>query len=233
MKTVDRWRNFWSEQNSPLHRYNNEKWYRLYAKEINLLIEIAEYDGGPVLETGCGSGSLYKYLSINKDEYVGVDLSERMLEVFRSSHQGVSLICSDGSSYSSTEQYSLIFSNGVIQYFDRRMLANYIKNSLNMLKQGGILLIVNIPWKELRSAYASGELGSSINPNWVKKTKTMISGIIRRSSSMGNWYNPRDFLLFKKKDIKINAYGSIYHPYRFSIIMKREHSTLSHDDNRE
>jgi hypothetical protein len=34
------WKDFWGNPYTPLHRYNTDKWYRLYAKEINLIFEL-------------------------------------------------------------------------------------------------------------------------------------------------------------------------------------------------
>jgi hypothetical protein len=33
------WKDLWDNQSTPLHRYNTGKWYRLYAKEINLIFK--------------------------------------------------------------------------------------------------------------------------------------------------------------------------------------------------
>ena len=38
----NRWKSFWEQQSTPLHHFNDEKWYRFYAQEINLLLEVLE-----------------------------------------------------------------------------------------------------------------------------------------------------------------------------------------------
>jgi hypothetical protein len=40
------WKYFWDNQSNPLHRYNTDKWYRLYAKEINLIFNFFQCFGG-------------------------------------------------------------------------------------------------------------------------------------------------------------------------------------------
>ena len=71
--TKNRWGKFWNKQTTPLHRYNDPLWYKLYAEEINLILQTSGYNDGAVLEMGCGNGALFPFLNINKENYTGVD----------------------------------------------------------------------------------------------------------------------------------------------------------------
>lgn len=226
MNEINKWKEFWNKQTSPLHSYNSPAWYNLFADEINLILKAAKYTGGPVLETGCGNGALFTYLDINKEDYTGVDISSSLIEIFKANHPNVKLICGDASSFNLEKKFSLIFSNGVIQYFDKPMLGRYIQNSLNMLNENGILLLANIPWRDVRNQYYSGELVSGEN---VKKSryprlkviKALIWSLIVENDSMGHYYNPKDFF---KYAVDATIYGSLFHPYRFSVVIRKNRS---------
>lgn len=226
MNEINKWKEFWNKQTSPLHSYNSPAWYNLFADEINLILKAAKYTGGPVLETGCGNGALFTYLDINKEDYTGIDISSSLIEIFKANHPNVKLICGDASSFNLEKKFSLIFSNGVIQYFDKHMLGRYIQNSLNMLKEDGILLLANIPWRDVRNQYYSGELVSGEN---VKKSryprlkviKALAWSLIVKNDSMGHYYNPKDFF---KYSADATIYGSLFHPYRFSVVIRKNRS---------
>lgn len=224
MAEVDRWKEFWNKQTNPLHSYNSENWYELFADEINLILKASEYNGGAVLETGCGNGALFPYLDINKSNYTGIDLSESLLEIFRKNHPNTNLICGDASAYHSSQRFSLIFSNGVAQYFDQKMLDTYINNSMNMLDGGGVLLLGNLLWKDVRNQYHSGELvrGENVKkPKYprLKLIKATVWSFLGLHDSMGHYYNPRDFYRYQAEVV---FYGSLFHPYRFSVALKKK-----------
>lgn len=221
MKTLRKWRAFWNTQVTPLHYGDTEKWYQRFAEEINGLVDAVGYAGGSVLESGCGNGALFGYLRINKTEYLGVDLSMSMLRIFRSKFPEVKLICADASSFFINRNFQLIFSNGVVQYFEPMMLRKYVQNSYHMLEKGGSLLVANVPWKDLRSGYLSGTL---YQKPVVNKNRRRIKGFVAhfRDDNMGFWYNPQDFFGFSRLGFEVTLFGSLYHPYRFSIALKKE-----------
>ncbi|ABU56888.1 class I SAM-dependent methyltransferase [Roseiflexus castenholzii] len=216
-----RWKSFWDVQVTPLHYGDTEEWYRKFAEEINALIDTAGYAGGPVLESGCGNGALFKYLLINKSEYVGVDFSKRMLQIFRSRFSDVNLICADAAVFYVNRHFELIFSNGVVQYFNHAMIQRYVHNSFHMLKKGGVLLIANVPWKDLRSGYVSGTLYQEpVVDSRHRFTRNLLS--LLKGDGLGYWYNPQDFFGFSRLGFRVTLFGSLYHPYRFSISLKKE-----------
>lgn len=226
MTEIDRWKHFWGNQITPLHRFNTPFWYEKYAEEINLILKVSEYSGGAVLETGCGNGALFPYLEINKKEYTGVDISESLLGIFRNNHPGTNLLCEDSSTYRSNRHFSLILSNGVIQYFNRQMMHRYILNSMEMLEENGILLIANILWKDVKNGYYSGELTSRTSKTGnltIKIIKSMIWRIIKPNDSMGHFYNPRDFFQYKAN---ATVFGSLFHPYRFSVVLQKKSTNV-------
>jgi cyclopropane fatty-acyl-phospholipid synthase-like methyltransferase len=213
------WRNFWEGQSSPLHRHNTEEWYARYAQEINLILDALGYNNGSVLETGCGDGALFGSLHINKEDYVGTDISNSLIDEFKNKYPQAKLVCTDSASYNSGSKFSLIFSNGVIQYFDRQQLNLYVENSLTMLEENGILLMVNIPDRDARHKFYPPDKYSFTNRTF-QLFKTSLSKLSGRPT-IGSWYNADDFCKYLNSDIELHIFGSLFHPYRFSLALKK------------
>lgn len=230
MTEVDRWKKFWNKQTTPLHSYNNPFWYKLFADEINLILRASEYSGESVLETACGNGALFPYLDINKEDYIGIDLSETLIEIFKKDYPHLKLICGDASSYHPDKSFSLILSNALVQYLDKQTLHNYILNSIDLLTENGIILMANIPWKDNKFKFFSGELVSGEHLKEAKyslkkliKTLTWIA--MKGQDPMGYYYNPRDFFKYKKYNMHVIICGSLFHPSRFSVILKKKNNS--------
>jgi cyclopropane fatty-acyl-phospholipid synthase-like methyltransferase len=212
------WRQFWEGKTSPLHRFNTPEWYRRYAQEINLILDTLDYQGGNVLETGCGDGALFNELAINKKDYTGIDFSTSLIDKFQINHPSLKLLCTDAASYYEEKKFSLIFSNGVIQYFDRGQLDLYIKNSLKMLDSSGILLMGNIPDRDSKGKIQS--VNSSFLQRVYQEAKVTLIELSGRHS-IGCWYNVKDFRSYLGEDLEMQVFGSLFHPYRFSLALKK------------
>ncbi len=224
--TTNRWKNFWEKQSTPLHHFNDEKWYEFYAKEINLLLDVMEYQGGSILETGCGNGALFDYLNINKNDYVGTDISQSMLNIFQAKYPQIELVCSDCTLYTVDRKFSLIYSHSVMQYLNPKQLDLYVQKSLSMLEEDGILLVGNILWDKNKAdfyskRYSPGELSLKFSqgsiPMYLKNIVKQFVG----KDFLGYWYSPSDFLKYQNQQIQAYTFGSLFYPYRFSVAFKK------------
>jgi predicted TPR repeat methyltransferase len=85
---MDYWKNFWNQQDSPLHESMTEESYTLYAKELLLILEsIDKTNFNTVLEIGCGDGSFYEHMGFKKTTYKGFDISESLIKLFKKKKQ--------------------------------------------------------------------------------------------------------------------------------------------------
>jgi len=218
---VNRWEEFWQHQTSPLHRNNDSNWYCLYAEELNTIFKSVGYSSGAVLELGCGNGGLYPYLNIDKDAYLGVDISESLLTLFQEKHPSVRLIKGNAADFYEDKKYELIFGNGVVQYLTKPQVRQCVKNSLRMLDRSGVLVLANIPWKQQRWPAYSGELAKKLDYRPHLIFKYFASRVLRRADPIGYWYSPRDFAEFEALGYSVVIYGSLFHPYRFSVSLKK------------
>src|ERR1700682_1716408 len=110
MRKVEKWRAFWSDQDSPLHRRDSPEFHRALAKELRILFG----DNSPkrVLEIGCANGAVFEFLGFEPLKYRGIDFSARLLAQFKFKYPTVELECLEASSYIDHQnKYDLIFSN--------------------------------------------------------------------------------------------------------------------------
>lgn len=215
-----KWKSFWEGKISPLHTYDDESYYSTYGKELSVLYDSFEY--GSVLEIGCGNGALYPYLGFSQKSYVGVDLSQSMLKNFREKHPNANiklLSINPGSVFKDQRKCDLIFQNGVIQYFDDKMVNEFFSASYDMLNQGGKIVIGSIPWKLCKRGYYFGEF----RPNRSSFLGKVYSYIIAYKSLMGRWYSFSDFRkIAKKHSLTVEFFGSLLYPYRFHVVFTKE-----------
>ncbi len=97
-----------------------------------------------IIDVGCGTGILYDLLT-ERDVmyYVGIDISEEMLKIFRERFPLATLVCEDFegeiSHIQGENDYCILFN--VIPHFDN--LLSVFKNASKLLKCGGRLVIVH------------------------------------------------------------------------------------------
>jgi len=215
----EKWKKYWQDKSDPLHRANTANHYRSYASELRVLFN--DFRPRSVLELGCGNGDLYEYLRFdNADVYKGVDFSPSMIDSFKKAHPAVDLECREASSYSDDKKYDLIFSNGVIQYFDNKMLNNHFVNGKSMMTGNSLFICASLLWKTQRFNYFSGALKKrrrrSILRGIVVYVRRMVSG-----EPMGIWHNPADIVTVAEAyGMTCEFYGSMHYPFRFHVVME-------------
>jgi cyclopropane fatty-acyl-phospholipid synthase-like methyltransferase len=216
---TEKWKKYWQDKSDPLHRANTADHYKRYAAELRVLFN--HLTPRSVLELGCGNGDLYEYLRFDKaDLYKGVDFSPSMIDSFKKAHPGVDLECCDASSYSDGKKYDLIFSNGVIQYFDNKMLNNHFVNAKSMMTDKSLFICASLLWKTQRFKYVSGELIKGRKRSIVRG----LIGYIRRvffNDPMGIWHNLSDIeKVAIKNEMICEFYASMNYLFRFHAVMK-------------
>jgi SAM-dependent methyltransferase len=222
--SLRRWKSFWDDKTVPLHKQDDDTHYALLANELKVLFPEAR--PRRILEIGCGNGALYRHLDFDRaDIYKGVDFSASMLDGFRSRYPGVALVAASGHNYRDDSLYDLIFSNGVVQYFDRPMLAEHFQRAAAMLSPGGALICASVPWRTLRSKYLRGGFASTR----VSRVRSLLAyGRYWFSDPMGHWYEWRDLeSLGRAHGFTASFYGSLHYPYRFHAVFRRSVSDQS------
>jgi cyclopropane fatty-acyl-phospholipid synthase-like methyltransferase len=217
MTKLEKWSKYWEDLQTPLHRSNGENFYPQYAAELKILLK----DSTPrrVLELGCGNGDLYQYMDFDKaDLYKGVDFSAAMLADFHQKYPHVELECGDASAYRDDRQYDLIWSNGVIQYFDYKMLANNFANVKSMMNKDSVFVCASVPWKLHKFPSMTGE-SYGIKKNVVKGMANYVKNIFK--DSMGTWYDLDAIReLAAANSMSVEFFASMHYMYRFHVVLK-------------
>ena len=211
------WRSFWGEQTSPQHKEATPDHYRRYAKELALVFP--ERPFRRVLDVGCGNGAMFELLGFDQAEYTGVDFSDSMINAFAQRCPRLRLVVANADEYHDHYKYDLIFCNAVVQYFDIRMLDQWLGNAAAMLAQDGAIVIGSIPWKTFRLRYHAGELTGKQPAQWRAALRVIKS---LRSDRIGRWYSVREITdLGTRHGLRSEIFGSVLYSYRFHLRMSR------------
>lgn len=207
------WRAFWSKQEDPRYGTDQADFVRNHGREISMIL--GDVAGKSVLELGCGSGTLYPMLGFDRSRvYRGIDFSQSMLDAFQVARPGVETICADASSYRDSSQYDIIFSNQVVQYFDRAMFERHVANARAMLAPRGRFFVCSAPWKSARSSYHLAPT-NGVGTRYARQLILLClsyAGVDR----IGNWYSFGDFRrVARLNGFNVQFFGCLHYPYRF------------------
>jgi cyclopropane fatty-acyl-phospholipid synthase-like methyltransferase len=218
-------REFWEHKSTPLHGKDENNYFKNLSNEINFILEQNNYNKeGNVFEIGCGDGSNFDYLEINKEKYEGVDFSQTMIDIFKNNHPNLSLKVGDETIlYNSDRKYSLIFGIGVHQFFSKNDLEIFIKNSLLKLENDGIIILGFLLSSEQKRNFYFNKYGNN-NSSLLLNLKAAFHycKLSTNSKLFGFWYSANYFNKASKKlNFEYKIYNSMLRPYRFSVCIKK------------
>ena len=133
--------------------------------ELGILIQHGLKKDSVLLDFGCGIGRLGLHASkfLTQGKYIGTDISEHALEIARSQLRNYSSHITAQVSFIKQDNYTfpveessvdMMSAYSVFNYMEHEDMYNYFKEALNIVKQGGYLIIscltIDIPYaKEL------------------------------------------------------------------------------------
>lgn len=84
-----------------------------YDQEFQFYADKAEKIGADsILEMGCGTGNLARYLAAHFEQYLGLDLSEHMLQLAREKNPGISFMQGDMRNFYTESRFDLALITG-------------------------------------------------------------------------------------------------------------------------
>jgi SAM-dependent methyltransferase len=112
-----------------------------YKEKCKMIVSLLE--GKKILEAGCGTGSLFKFLLEEKFEVTGADYSEKLLDTARKKNLPIKLFQADLTNENSWKKYECSFdsvvSSEVLEHIDDDLKALQIMYSV--LKPNGTLVL--------------------------------------------------------------------------------------------
>jgi SAM-dependent methyltransferase len=216
------WQRFWTAQATPLHTDESETGYRTLAAELRLLF--ADRTPERVLDVGCGNGAMFRHLGFHEARrYLGLGFSPTMIVEFGDRFPGVELRRRDAATFRAAETFGLIFSSHVVQYWDRRQLAEHLANARSMIADDGLVVVGGFPWARMRLAHARGEVNGGVENGANRRHLPAAAFDYAHeliAPRIGHWY---DFPEIKKiaaaSDFHVAFRGSGYYPYRFHAML--------------
>ena len=149
------WDEFWAQQTSNVisAKDNDETWYDLVWKEVfdywyDLFKELAP--GKRMLECGCGSARISRYMAQHGYQCTLLDYSKKALSLAKSNFDSLSLdgqfIIGDMNQLCfPDEQFDVVYSGGVLEFFAD--VQKPINEMVRVLKPGGVFSSNMVPKK--------------------------------------------------------------------------------------
>lgn len=218
------WRQYWADKQTPLHAGETEKDFRELGAELRLLFAGQPVDR--VLEIGCGNGAMFSDLGFDTvSRYLGIDFSEAMLAEFTARFPTADLVVADAATFRAAEEFDLVLSSHVAQYWSPGQLAEHLEAAASMLARHGSIVVAGIPWSRLRLAYARGDLTGGDRTGGPRRSLPRALIEVARERlvpDIGQWYDlPELTELAASLGLRASFRGSGYYPYRFHAIFRR------------
>ena len=124
-------------------------YYDIYEEEYQFIEDIQFIEtllkGGSVLEVGCGTGRVLKYLSSkNKYDLFGLDINDEAIRIAKKKlkNDKVKVIVDDATSFSHLIKYDtiLFLFNGLMHITNSKKQLSFLKNAYRHLKDEGELI---------------------------------------------------------------------------------------------
>ena len=214
------WQSYWNNQDDPRHAINDEPFFKDVAKEMRF--HLGDLAGKNVLELGCGDGAIVKYLDVDPKKYLGIDFSEPLLNRFANVLPGHE-VCQMGAIEfleQSKRTYDVVFSFGVLQYFDIEQLSKLFALQQSAMSQGGYAFHFGVPVKELRAPFLNGQAtqktAHTAGRSMLKRLKC------RWSNNIGNWHSLSNLSkVSANNQLTAQIFGGINYLYRINL--RQEH----------
>jgi len=167
---------------------DNKKIYDLLAKEfsatrnqnwpeVSKLIKYVK-KGDKVLDLGCGNGRLYKILKNKEVEYIGVDISKKLIEIARKNYPKTRFLVADALNLSFLKSsFDLIFAIAFLHHIPSKTLQlRVLKNCFKVLKENGLIILSvwNLLQPHLLLKYKIRPFSKDVYIPWKSKTNKIL-----------------------------------------------------------
>lgn len=220
-----RWYRYWQQKSDAEHRFSARDWFVWNTKELMLMFPEGRLR---TLELGCGCGDLHEFMRDCFATYVGVDFSGPLLSQFHKRWPDTPLVCADAATYRDRQRYDLIFSNQLVQYLDRAMIRQCLRNAYDMLPHGGICVLGGIPDAALRLHHYLHLLEyEGVAPSILARIRSLAAVgrtlVFAKPDGIGNWYSRKAIAdLARETAFDCTFFSSMCYGYRFHARLEKK-----------
>lgn len=115
--------------------------------EIRFLVDDYAASGDKILDIGCGNGRLLEFLLEMKTDYIGIDNSEKLIEIARKKYPAAKFQTADALKLPFPDNYfNKVYSIAVLHHIPSRELRlRFCEEAKRILKPGGLFILT--VWK--------------------------------------------------------------------------------------
>jgi ubiquinone/menaquinone biosynthesis C-methylase UbiE len=137
----------------------------LYSESFDLFCKSIETENAEVLELACGPGNITKYLLNKRPDFniLGTDLAPNMIDLAKKNNPNAEFRLLDCREILTLDQkFDAIISGFCLPYLTKEEAVQFIINSFEVLKPGGILYISTMEDDYSKSGLKKGSTGDEI-----------------------------------------------------------------------
>jgi SAM-dependent methyltransferase len=139
--------------------------------------------GGDVLDVGCGAGVKSKYLTAKGFKVVGLDFSEKLIEIAKKTVPGANFTVMDLNNVDDLgKKFDAVFAQAVLLHFKKTEVTSTLDKIVSILKGGGYLYIAvksKVPGMEDESVLKENDYGYEYERFFSYYSMDELKGYIR------------------------------------------------------
>ena len=118
--------------------YDNQ---RARIADIEATFSLVKKDNPKVLEIGCGNGRDAEEICKRTNAYLGIDISEKLVELAREKVSSATFEVMDVENFQFPKELDVIFASASLVHIQKNQLREVLQKALSSLNDGGVFLL--------------------------------------------------------------------------------------------
>jgi len=111
------------------------------SKDVDIVFSLVDTVNPSVVEIGCGAGREAEYILTKTNNYVGMDISEGMLEIARENLPDVCFVKADIATYQFPNHIDIVFAFASLLHSSKEELQVIFRNMHEVLNKEGVVYV--------------------------------------------------------------------------------------------